>query len=297
MNKVKYVIIFLFITSFISCETDDEGNASEPSTVYLEDAFAEIYKLNNIDATPYAQEETSNSISNQVDISAFDGVNLNSFNIRAAAPIDNTLSINASLGSVYIVLKNGDEIPPFYQSGELGDVIEFDGIQRQSFLFNFTYPSSASPIDIGDIDYIYLEYEFDYTANSSGSNVYSKSVNHTVYFEGGSGNGNSCDDEITAVNYTDITFGDACGSPSSVRLYYTNNSNISIRLRFTVVDENGDWSGQNLGFILDPGETTNQHFCYPKIINNQFCYQILIKDVNSICEFPDVQDIPVCNGF
>ena len=291
MNKVNSLIVLLFFIPFISCE--DEGSINETSTIYLEDTFAEIYQINNVSATPHTQNNSTNSITNQIDISEFNGADLSSFSIRTAAPIDNSVSINTSIESVYIVLKNNEQASPFFESGEVGNIINSEGIDRQEFLFNFTYPSNATPIDIGNIDYLYLVYTFDYTDNVSGTTIHSKTIDHTVYFEGGS----SCDQEISTVNYSDLTIGDACGNPASIRLFYTNDSNTSIKIRFTVVDENGEWSGQDLELNLNSGETTNQYFCNPKIINNQFCYQILIKNVSSTCDFPDVQDIPVCNGF
>ena len=113
---------------------------------------------------------------------------------------------------------------------------------------------------------------------------------------GGSGNGgNNCNNEIQIVSASNIIYGNACGNPSSARLYYRNNTNTSQRVRFMLINQAGNWTGQNLGFIADPGETKQQHFCTPKYVNNQICYAILVKDVNSSCDFPDT--LTRCNGF
>ena len=267
--KIKCLYLFFAITLLISCETDDEVTPVI-STVYLESSFAEIYKINGVEARPYSQTNGTSAISNNIDISSFGNANLSSFNTKLAAPTDNSVSINASLESVVIVLKNGQQVPPFFAGGDVGTILEFvdDPIKKQEFLFDFSYPSNANPIAIADIASINLVYGFDYTDNASGGTIFSRTISHSIVFEGGTGGGGGggCNQEISSVTYSDIAFGDACGSSTSVRLYYTNSSNISIRVRFTVINESGEWSGQNLAFILDPGETTNQHFCYPKYV-------------------------------
>jgi hypothetical protein len=294
--RTNKILIVLLLFSFFSCKKE-KINDTETSTVYLNQALAEIRTLNNISNTPGTFIEEDDIVTNIIDISDFSTLNLNQFSTAVSAPIDETVTVNTSLESVFIIKKNGDQIPPFFESSQVGGIFEEAGTNNKwrEFLFNFTYPSNANPISIGNIDRVELIYTFEYK-NLSDETVHVKTFNNTIIFEGGS-TSSDCSQEIQSVNFSNITFGDACGSPSSIRLFYTNTSNTSISIRFTVVDENGEWSGQNLGFILDPGETTNQHFCTPKIVNNTFCYQILIKDVNSTCEFSDTDTIPVCNGF
>ncbi|WP_282044346.1 hypothetical protein [Winogradskyella flava] len=182
MKSTKTILVILFYVLFISCEKDDDMSSSS-STVYNEIAFAEIFQVNGVGATPYALTDGVTTATNQISLNQFGNTNLNGFDTRIAVPTDNSVSINASLNSVTIILNNGMEVPPFFAGGEVGGTIDAgDSILRQEFIYNFTYPTNANPINLStDINRIELIYEFEYLDNESV--IHNKIFTHTIFVD------------------------------------------------------------------------------------------------------------------
>ena len=183
MKTLKLTLSVLLFTILFACPSDDTlEDLNQTSTVYNNDSFVEITTINGTQVTITAFTDGVTSATNTINVSNFGSSLLSSFKTGAAVPVDNTVSINGGVESVKIILNNGTEVPPFFAGGNLGPEIDAgDGVIRQDFRYNFTYPSGAPPIVVAtDINRIELVYSFEYS--SGGNVIHNKLLTHTIFF-------------------------------------------------------------------------------------------------------------------
>ena len=90
--------------------------------------------------------------------------------------------------------------------------------------------------------------------------------------------------EETFGNNLSGTRGDACGSDSSLRLYFTNPYSYKVRVAFYLRDEYGNLNPNGPWVVsVNPGRRTNHHKCYS---NGR--YIVLAARADSRCRFPDL---------
>lgn len=184
-SQNRFVLFFLVLFSLTGCEPpDDDPILEETSTVFLEQALAEIFLLNGQAFIPTSFDESSSLVVNFVDRNLVTGP-IASFSTRSAAPWDNTVTINASLENAFFTTLTNPttQIPPFFQGGTVGDVISVDTNSWLDFTFNFTYPEEAPEVLINEIDIMEFVYSFEYTDTNTGELLNTKVLTHRVVFQ------------------------------------------------------------------------------------------------------------------
>ncbi|RNC86753.1 MAG: hypothetical protein ED556_04855 [Winogradskyella sp.] len=97
-------------------------------------------------------------------------------------------------------------------------------------------------------------------------------------------NDSNCYWEETFNNTLTGKRGNACGSSTSLRLYYTNPYNYRVRVAFYMRDENGNLNPNGPYVIgVNPGKRINHHKCYS---NGR--YIVLAAKADDYCKFPQL---------
>lgn len=182
--KTKSIIALLIVlTNLYSCCTDCEPEGGgEFSTIYEEKSFPGFLKVNGADIIPSEISSTNNSANDQATLGDISGQNLQNFSVRMFVPTDNSVTIEAQVGDIYILKNDGNDAPPFFEGGTIDGVSdEFgEGIDRQGYTYRFTYPNNAPNIDRTNLRGFYFEFHFVYTDTATGEILENKTFEYTV---------------------------------------------------------------------------------------------------------------------
>ena len=183
---MKLKSILLIVVACVSCyscctDCDDDGNQSF-SRVYEEKSFPGFFKINGSDVIVSEVNSSNNSANDQTSLSDLPGQILNAFSVRMFVPTDNSVTISASVGNIFILKTDGTSAPAFFESGTIDKVADLydEGVDRQGYTYNFTYPSNAPTIDRTNLEGFKFEFNFEYQDTQSGEVINSKTFEYTI---------------------------------------------------------------------------------------------------------------------
>jgi len=182
--KFKTILVTLIVIgSLYSCCTEcQEEGGSDFSTIYQEKTFPGFFKINGVDVIASEINSTNDSSNDQALLNTISGQNLQNFGLRMFVPTDNTVAIDASVGDVFILKADGINAPAFFESGTVDEISDAynEGISRQGYTYNFSYPSNAPKIDESNLKGFSIELNYVYTDIASGQVIENKTYNYSL---------------------------------------------------------------------------------------------------------------------
>ncbi len=186
MKKIQISILIACLVAvifFTSCEETETPTPPPTSTVYNNTTFPGFLKINGANVATTQLSGDINSSYDVVNASALPSGNFNSFEVSLFIPVDGTVSLFTELDEANLVVNGNQNVPPFYQGGQSVGIDNNggDGVSRQHYRFNFTYPANAgTPVNASNLTKLEFVWDVEYTDNSSGSVIHNKHVEFDV---------------------------------------------------------------------------------------------------------------------
>ncbi|MEZ4916492.1 MAG: hypothetical protein R2836_05855 [Chitinophagales bacterium] len=153
------------------------------STIYEQKSVFGFFKINGM-AAPSTENESGNNFAvDYMNASVLPAGNINQIEISMYFPTDNSVDITAGLEEVKLVLNNGTIAYPFFENivKAESDVSPLDNINRQRFVYYFTYPSTATPINASNLNSFEFRFSATYKDKSSQTVLDNKIYSATIY--------------------------------------------------------------------------------------------------------------------
>ncbi len=276
-------ITFLCVSIFSSCDKEESNEVNETSQVFLEKSYPGLFKINGQSVLTSEGNSGVNYSDDNLLYSNLPNGNYASFDISMFVPTDNTVSIQAGLESVRIIKTDGTEVPPFFAGGSVGGIDDVigDGVSRQRFDFNFTYPSDAPVINKNNFAGMRFVFTFEYEDNNSGDILDNKTFSFTITADGNPGGGGS-GGTGDAIFWIDNDYG--CGPIEVIVFLPANNVNSTITGYFGTTPDcsntnnGGNFNDLPIGDYIYNATCNGQVWSDILTINENSCSRIKLAD-------------------
>ncbi|MFS4493714.1 hypothetical protein [Maribacter sp. 2308TA10-17] len=183
MKTKTFLLITFILTNLYSCctECDDDGYQGL-SRVHEEKSFPGFFKINSTDIVLSEISSTNNSANDQASLNDLPGQMLSDFSMRMFVPTDNSVTIEASIGDIFILKSDGNNAPAFFEGSTIDEIADLydEGINRQGYTYRFSYPNNAPKIDRSNLKGFSFQFKFSYLDLESGQLIENKTFEYTV---------------------------------------------------------------------------------------------------------------------